>query len=127
MHNANLLQQTRARAEQLALLYDAGLALNSVLEPRAQLEFLFKIAQRTLHADRAEFFRYDSARRELRFELGVGYPEGTQAAVRELAFALDTERGVVGQVAQERIPQYLPDVSADPRWIAVDPEIRSAL
>jgi PAS domain S-box-containing protein len=127
VHNAHLLQQTRARAEQLALLYDAGLALNSVLEPRAQLEFLFKIAMKTLHADRAEYFRYDSARGELRLELGVGYPEGTQGALRELVFALGAERGVVGQVAQERIPKYIPDVRADPCWIVVDPEIRSAL
>jgi phosphoserine phosphatase RsbU/P len=37
VHNAHLLQQTRYRAGQLALLYDAGLALNGVLDPHAQL------------------------------------------------------------------------------------------
>lgn len=127
VHNADLLQQTRARAEQLALLYDAGLALNSVLEPRAQLEFLFKIATRTLRADRAEFFRYDSTRSELRLELGVGYPEGAETGLRELVFALGAECGIVGQVAQARIPQYLPDVTIDLRWVEVDPEIQSVL
>jgi PAS domain S-box-containing protein/putative nucleotidyltransferase with HDIG domain len=127
VHNAHLLQQTSSRAEQLALLYDAGLALNSVLEPRAQLEFLFELATRTLHADHAEFFRFEPVRSELRFELGVGYPEGTQAAVGNLVFPLGAERGVVGLVAQERTPLYLPDVTADSRWIAVDPGIRSLL
>src|SRR5581483_4396426 len=41
LHNARLLDETRRRATQLGLLYDAGLALNSVLEPHAQIEFLF--------------------------------------------------------------------------------------
>ena len=127
VHSAHLLHQTSARAEQLALLYDAGLALNSVLEPRAQLEFLFGLAMKTLRADHAEFFRYNAEHMELRFELGVGYREGTLAAVHELVFALGAERGVIGQVAQGRTPLNLPDVFADPRWIVVDPEIKSGL
>jgi PAS domain S-box-containing protein len=127
VHNAHLLQQVSTRAEQLTLLYDAGLALNSVLEPNAQLVFLFRLAMRTLRADHAEFFRFDAVRNELHFELGVGYPAGTEEAARDLCFALGAERGVVGQVAQTRTPQYLPDVYADRRWIVVDPGIRSGL
>jgi HD-GYP domain-containing protein (c-di-GMP phosphodiesterase class II) len=82
---------------------------------------------KALRADRSEFFRYDPERRDLAFELGVGYPEGTEGATRSLTFALGEERGVVGQVALARTPVCLRDVQADPRWISVDPEIRSGL
>ena len=37
------------------------------------------------------------------------------------------ESGLVGWVARNRVHLNLPDVSLDPRWIAIDPEIRSAL
>ena len=37
------------------------------------------------------------------------------------------EKGLVGWVAQERKPLYLPDVSLDPRWLIMNPKIRSAL
>jgi hypothetical protein len=86
VHNAGLLQETRNRAEQLALLYDAGLALNSVLEPGAQLNFLFNIAIKALHADRAEFFRHYPASGQVRFEIGVGRGSGApvEKALAEL-------------------------------------------
>ena len=127
LDRARQFEETRARAEQLALLYDAGLALNRELDPHTQLQALFKIAMKALHADRAEFFRYDAARNELRFELGIGYPDAAQDALRSLAFDLGDERGVVSQVGQKRTPLYVPDVSALPNWVTVDPEIRSGL
>lgn len=129
VHNARLLQETRARAGQLALLYDAGLALNRVLEPGAQLEFLFKIAIKALRAERAEFFRHDAGTNRIRFEIGVGYAAGTgvEDALRGLDLSEQGDRGLVGWVAKERMPLYLPDLRADPRYISVDPDIRSAL
>lgn len=127
VRNAHLLQQTSARAEQLAMLYDAGLALNGVLEPGAQLEYLFNLAIRTLRADHAEFFRFDQESAKLRFEVGVGYPAGAEAAARDLVFDVGAATGIIGQVAETRTPQYLPDVCADPRWIVVDPQIKSGV
>ena len=120
-------EELARRAEQLELLYDAGLALNSVLDPLAQLEVMFNIAIKTLHADRAEFFRYEAARDELRFELGIGYSEAVQAALRDTRFRMGDERGVVGRVGQNRTPLYQPDVATAPGWVVLDPEIRSGL
>lgn len=116
VHNARLLAQTQERANQLAALYDAGLALNSVLEPRAQIEFLFKIAIRALHADRAEFFRYDAARNELCLELGIGHTPETLARLTELVLPGDNEGEIAGWVSKYRVPLSVPDVLADPRW-----------
>ncbi|MDE3090901.1 MAG: PAS domain S-box protein, partial [Chloroflexota bacterium] len=122
-------EELEHRAEQFALLYDAGLTLNRTLDPRVQLEFLFKIAVKALHADRAEFFRYDPARDALRFEQSIGYAEKGEAeqALRAQSFRNGDERGLVGWVSQNRVPLNVPDVSADPRYIAIDSEIRSGL
>jgi len=126
VHNARLLDETRHRAEQLTLLYDAGLTLNGTLEPRAQLEFLCTIATKALHADNTSFFRCDAARNDLYLEFGVGLGQEMDV-LRDLRFPLGAERGLIGWVAQNRAPLYLPDVTADPRWIASDPAIHSAL
>ncbi len=125
--NARLFQETRVRAQQLGLLYDAGLTINRELDPRVQLEFLCKIAMTAVHADRAEFFRFDAAGNQMRFEISIGYSEEIQKTLPGLIFPLGEARGLVGWVAQNRLPLYLPDVAADPRWMTIDPEIRAAL
>jgi PAS domain S-box-containing protein len=128
VHNARLLQETRTRAEQLGLLYDAGLALNSVLDPRVQLEFLFKIATKALNAERAEFFRFDPAQNRLGMEMNVGYTdEKIREAESQLSFSLDNDRGLVSSVARERVPINVGDLREDMRWVTIDPAIRSGI
>ncbi|MCI0477774.1 MAG: GAF domain-containing protein, partial [Anaerolineales bacterium] len=127
VYNARLLQQTQQRAEQLALLYDAVLTLNRAIEPHQVIEHLLEIANQSVHAERADFFRYDPDTRTLTFESGGGYAERLFPTLRTLQFAVGEPRGLVGLVAAEQTPLYLPDTSADPRWIPIDPAIRSAL
>ncbi len=124
--NVRLYEEARAHSEQLELLYDAGLALNRVLEPRTQLKLLFEIMMKALRADRAEFFRYDAARGEMQFEFGVGF-SGSTHQLRQLRFQIGEERGVVGRVGQDRALLYIPDVSSDPDWVVIDPAIRCGL
>ena len=127
VYNARLLQQTQQRAEQLALLYDALLTLNRAIEPRQVIEHLLEIANQSVHSERADFYRYDPTQRLLTFESGSRYEAPLAAALRALKFAEGEARGLMGLVAAERTPLYLPDTHADPRWIPVDPTIRSAL
>ena len=127
LESTRLFEETNVRAEQLALLYDAGLTLNRVLDPQVQLEFLLEIATKALHAERAEFFRQDAARNEMVFESGIGYSPETSDKLRAIRFRVSEERGLVGWVAQQRLPLNMPDVSADPRYVVIDPEIRSTL
>ncbi len=127
LDKTRLFEETQRRAEQLGLLYDAGLALNSVREPRAQLEFLFKIMKKTLQADRVEFFRFDPIHEELAFELGVGHAAGTPKALTALRFRLEDTRGLVGRVAREHTPLNLRDVGADPDYIVIDPALRAGM
>jgi PAS domain S-box-containing protein len=128
LQNARLLAETERRAEQFELLYDAGLALDQLLESNAQFESLFNIVLKSLHADRVEFFRYDQPRGQLRFETGIGYTdEQLQLNFQKLNFAIDTDEGIVSRVARHMEPLYLPIVLADPLWTSVDPSIRSAV
>lgn len=123
-----LLDETRLRANQLGSVYDAGLALNSMLEPRPLLEFLFKIATRGLHADRAEFFRYDPTSNDLRFEMGIGHPPSVLAVLEDTVLTAGDECDIAGWVSKYRVPLNVPDVSADARWHGTfDPEIRSGI
>ena len=116
------------RGEQFSLLYDAGLALNGVLEPQTQLETIFDIALKALRAGRANFFRYDAARDELRLEMTwPQMDEATTQAYGALKLKLVEPGGLVHRVGQQRQTLYLPDVYDDPHWIMVDPVIHSAL
>lgn len=127
VHNARLLQQTQQRATQLALLYDAALTLNRTLEVPAIIQHLLNIVTRTLHADHADFFRYDATTRTLRLDSTSGYANEFLDRLREHIFVEGDARGLVGLVAAERTPLYLPNVSEDSRYIIFDPSIRSAL
>jgi PAS domain S-box-containing protein len=127
VHINRLLAEASTRAHQLGLLYDAGLALNSVLEPHAQLEFLFQIATKALQADRAEFFRYEPQQRALVFNLGVGHSKEIAKNLDGFTFSVEEPRGLNGWVYQNRAPLNVPDVLADPRYVRLDPDIRSGL
>ena len=127
LENARLFEETRARAEQLALLNDAGLAINRAHDPHTQLRLLFEAARQALHADRVEFFSYDPASNQVRFKQGTGYDVETSSGLENLNFHLGEARGFVAQVGQNRVPLYLPDVLSEPNWIAVDPGLRSGL
>lgn len=128
LNNAELLRQAERRAQQLSLLYDAGLTLNRVLNSRSQLEFLFHIARRTLRADRMAFYRYLSVENALRFEMGVGLPEKAQTQLRTRVFSVVPAEGLTGWVALYRLPASVEDVTADARWSPLEGDgVRAAL
>lgn len=127
VHHTRLLQQTQQRAEQLALLYDAVLTLNRTLEAPAMIQHLLSIVRRTIHADHVDFFRYEASTRTLHLESATGYSNEFLATLHDYVFREGEARGLVGLVAAERIPLYLPKVLEDARYIPLDPDIRSAL
>lgn len=127
LHTARLLEERERRAQQLSLLYDAGLTLNRALQARTQLDFLFKIAQRALRADRMAFFRCDAREHALHFELGVDVPRELEERMQTLPLDAGAPPTLVGWVAQNRLPARVPDVSLDTRWQNLDATIRSAV
>ncbi len=127
VHNARLLDAAHRRAKQLELLYDAGLVLNRTLDPRMQLEHLIQTAAQALRADCAEFFRYHESSRQLCFEIGIGFEEKSLRARCSSQFDVGESHGAVGWVAANRAPLNIPDVQAEPRFVSVDPQIRSGV
>ena len=122
VERARLFQETRARAAQLELLYDAGLSLNQKLDLPTLMETMLGITNKLVHADQADFFRLHPVRQVLTLEFGAGYTEDMDVTpLQTPGFAIGDERGLVGRVAADRTPLYVPDVASDPRWIAVDP------
>lgn len=115
LHNARLNDETERRAQQLALLYDAGLTLNSVLHPRTQLDFLAQIAMRSVHAEVAVFFRFEEKTRELVFDVGIGF-DNNRPYYYEQRVALDAPQGIEAWVGRERVPAILPDTRLDARY-----------
>lgn len=127
IHTTHLWEETTHRAEQLALLYDAGLTLNNVLEPRTQLEFLSKIAMRVLNAERAVFFRHDADTRTLAFEFGLGGDQAFSERMSRASCLVGDDTAFPGWVSERRVPLNLPDLNEDPRWQDMDPQINSGL
>lgn len=127
VYNARVLDEVRGRADELALVHDAGLALNSQLELRAMLEYLAKIIVQALHADVLGFFRYDAAAQTLKFELNLGHGAGARARLDDLAPRLEGENSFAAEVVRTRLPVRVSDLYADPRYVMVDPSFRSGL
>jgi HD-GYP domain-containing protein (c-di-GMP phosphodiesterase class II) len=127
VRNARLIIETRTRAEQMELLYDAGLALNSVLEPRAQLQILFEKAMHSLHAERAEYFTYDPTNDEMRPDLAIGFSPAVLAEWNGLRARLGDAAHMAAKVASERKPLRLGDVRSVPGWRLVDSEVQSGM
>lgn len=126
VHNTRLHEETEKRVQQLGLLYDAGLALNGVLEPQTQLDFLTRIAMRSVHADFAVFFRSDNAARELVFDFGLGFD--AEKPYRYFArVPFDAPQGVEAWVARERLPVLLNDTHTDPRFFVGEEDMQAGI
>jgi HD-GYP domain-containing protein (c-di-GMP phosphodiesterase class II) len=127
LENIRLFEETRTAAQQFGLLYDAGLALNSVLGPQEQLEFLAKIAMKTLHAERAAFFSRDSIRNQMLFQFGIGFDNDAVETMKSLQIQAAREAAFVDCVAKNLLPLNVADLSSDLRWVGIDTQIRSGL
>ncbi len=127
IRNAQLLTETRKRAEQLALMYDMGLTLNRVLDARTQLNFLFTIAQRALRSDNMAYFHYDPKSETVVYELGVGVPHEIETQLRKEPLSALAAEGAVGWIAHHRLPALIADVNTDPRWQKIDRVVHSAV
>lgn len=127
VYETRLFEETRTRADQMALLYDAGLTLNRVLDPKMQREFLLKLAVQSLKADRAIFYRYDSTERTLQAETAVGYEPSTCKQIRAHRFPQDSAANIPSWVLEHRLPVNLGTVANDARYDRVDPKIQSGL
>ncbi|HSC29594.1 MAG TPA: GAF domain-containing SpoIIE family protein phosphatase [Vicinamibacterales bacterium] len=118
--NARLYETSRRDAEAFELLAEIGREVAAVLD----LDELFtRIAQlaRRLIDYRTFGILLLNERDELEMKLAVQYGEKVEVPRVPLG------EGLVGHAALHRVPVLVPDVSKDPRYIPVVPDVRSEL
>jgi sigma-B regulation protein RsbU (phosphoserine phosphatase) len=105
----------------LATLFDLGRRVTSVLETEELLEQIPRLMARLIAFQAFGVYLLDERRGELRLSYSVGYPESAHDRRLKLG------DGVVGAAVEGRQPRLVPDVSAEPRYVAIVPGMHSQI
>lgn len=109
------------RYEGISSLADMAFSLQSVGYEHTVAERLVEVACEIAGAKQGCYYGYDETTGHLKLVHTVGLAGDLISRSGEVSmFVKGEERGLVGLVAQTKKPVYVPDVQADPRWIAVD-------
>jgi PAS domain S-box-containing protein len=122
-----MVQLERAK-RRLNVLYQASIGLAAFRPLDELVPHILRTVVEALDFSNGSYFAYDEERQEFRLQEAVGFPdELVEAFRRELVLGLGEERGLVGLVGETREPLIVRDTQAEPRWVALDGSIRSAL
>ena len=103
------------------LLARVGQVINSSLDPTKVLDLVLREAVDVMRATSGSLVLLDPHTQLLEIEVAIGL----SAEARQLKLAIG--RGVTGWVAKTGKSLRVPDVTADPRYVSVRPDIRSEL
>ncbi|MCL4846943.1 MAG: GAF domain-containing protein [Acidobacteria bacterium] len=106
--------------EKLATLFDLGRRVTSVLDLDELLVTIPDLIARIISFDAFAIYLLDERRRELRIAYSVGYPDEAAERVR-----LKVGEGLVGLSIVERAPLVANDLSREPRYVEVVPDMRA--
>ena len=122
IENARLFQQVRAQADALLVLNEVSREISSILDVEELLRRAAEALKRVIDYQILSLLLYDEQQQVFRHRLDVKHGQRVQGKLRVAA----TE-GIVGAAATLRQPVVVPDVTADPRYLMVNPETRSEL
>ena len=122
IENARLFQQVRTQAETLLVLNDVSREISSILDVEELLRRTAELIKRVIDYQILSILLYDDEQKVFRHRIDVKHGQRVQGKLRVAA----TE-GLVGAAATLREPVLVPDVTADPRYLMVNPETRSEL
>jgi len=122
IENARLFEQVRSQAETLLVLSDVSREISSILDVEELLRRAAELVKRVIDYQILSLMLYDEEQQLFRHRLDVKHGQRVQGKLRAAA----TE-GIVGAAATLREPVVVPDVTADPRYLMVNPETRSEL
>ena len=122
IENARLFQQVRTQAETLLVLNEVSREISSILEVEELLRRAAELVKRVIDYQILSILLYDEEQQIFRHRIDVKHGQRVQGKLRVAA----TE-GLVGAAATLREPVVVPDVTADPRYLMVNPETRSEL
>jgi len=122
IENARLFQQVRTQAETLLVLNEVSREISSILDVEELLRRTAELVKRIIDYQILSIMLYDEEQKVFRHRLDVKHGQRVQGKLRAAA----TE-GLVGAAATSREPVLVPDVTADPRYLMINPETRSEL
>jgi len=122
IENARLFQQVRTQAETLLVLNEVSREIGSILAVEELLRRAAELVKRVIDYQILSILLYDEEQQIFRHRIDVKHGRRAQGKLRVAA----TE-GIVGAAAALREPVVVPDVTADPRYLMVNPETRSEL
>ena len=97
--------------QKIAVLYDASQAVLSAPDLEGVLHQILIIARDYFHLQNVAILLLDEEKQELHVRCQIGWADSL-AHMR-----LPLGSGITGAAAQQKRPIYVPDVSADPRYI----------
>ncbi|MFN7142039.1 MAG: GAF domain-containing protein, partial [Limisphaerales bacterium] len=113
--------ELKKRYERLNLLYQVSNTIHSTLEPQEALELILREAVRIMRATSGSIALLNPNTGYLEIEASTGLPK-TAARLK-----LRINEGVTGWVAREGKPARVGNVTSDPRYVMLRPEVRSEL
>jgi len=122
IENARLYQKERTQAETLLLLNEVGRETSSILDVEELLRRAAEQIKRVIDYQILSLMLYDEKQKVFRHRIDVKHGQHVQGKLR-----VAVSEGVVGAAATLKAPVRVPDVSADPRYLMVNPETRSEL
>jgi phosphoserine phosphatase RsbU/P len=122
IENARLFEQVRTQAETLLVLNEVSREIGSILDMEELLRRTAELIKRVINYQILSIMLYDEEQKAFLHRLDVKHGQRVQGKLRAAA----TE-GIVGAAATSREPVLVPDVTADPRYLMVNPETRSEL
>ncbi len=122
LENARLYRRSLRQARTLRLLNETSRELSSVLVLNELLRKIATLTKRLIHYDRFAVLLADEATRTFNTVISLKQDQNTPEK-----FTVRYDQGVVGAAAGARRPVVVRDVTADPRPVFVDADMRSEL
>jgi sigma-B regulation protein RsbU (phosphoserine phosphatase) len=122
IENARLFERTKEQTETLLVLHEVARDTGAILDVEEQLRRAAELAKRVIDYQIFSILLYDEADNSFHHRITVKFGEKIQEK-----FAVPATEGIVGAAAATRAPVLVPDVTADPRYLSVNPETRSEL
>ena len=122
IENARLFERVRSQAATLLLLNEVSREMSSILDVEELLRRAAEQVKRVIDYQILSIMLYDEDQKIFRHRLDVKHGQRVQGKLRVAA-----SEGIVGAAATLREPVLAADVSADPRYLMVNPETRSEL
>jgi signal transduction histidine kinase len=115
------LAELRARYDRLNVLHQVGTVIHSTLEPQEALQLIIREAARIMRATSGSLVLINPTNGILEIHASHGLPD------RAAELKLRVGEGITGWVARTGKPARVGEVSKDPRYIMLRPEVRAEL